>query len=325
MALDKEIQIRVSIDPFQELDEKKLALMQVKEIGLKDAKRINLSEKIAVTSVKWDKRKLEDAFRAICRYELALFASQMWQAYRPYEKAKNGQDKFKAAKTLVKFAKDSQKGLEKTLKQKLAEFKEEMAAGASDDLGELKKAQKALTADTANKIMTYANSLREGFLKEITTVLRPLRVAEVKASGEAKAKATQELQKAIKKSGEHLEKMVDDAESAFEKLMNSLLAAPGNMSKSSKKDISDAAKAEYSASSEELTKALKPVEKHIASAKKNNQAVLRKIQNKDFSKSTVDLSGAALLKISTTASKLADAIAKINARLKKLEQAVKKR
>lgn len=325
MAMDKEIPIKVSIDAFQELDAKKLALMQVKDIGLKRPKRINLSEKIIVTSVKLDKRKLEEQFRVVIRYDLALFAAKTWQAYRPYEKAKNGQDKLKAGKALVKAMPEMLKRLEKTLKQKLAVFKEEMASGARDDLGELKKAQKALTADTAKKIGALAEALRLSFAKEITTVLRPLRVAEMKASGDEKAKATQALDAAIKKTIEHLEKISGEVEGAIGKRMDMLLAAPANMGRSGKKDISDAAKDEYRTSAAALAKALKPVEKHIASAKKNNLAVLRKLQGKDFSKSTLDLSAAALLKISKSAATLSGEIAKISGRLKKLEQAVKRR
>ncbi|MBL1437526.1 MAG: hypothetical protein COB08_015165 [Rhodobacteraceae bacterium] len=325
MAIDKEIPIKVSMDPFQEVDKKKWKQMEADVKGFKKPGRVDISGKFSVTSAKWDKRKLEAQARAIFRYDLSLFASQIWQAFDPISKAKNDRDKQKAEKAFLAFIPKQIKVLERNLKEKFEDFREDIASGAGDDLAELKRARKALDKETAFEIGQFAEDFREVFVTAIVDDLRPLKTAETKASGEEKAKATEALEKELKKATAKLDQELAIMSKGFAKYTSALGAIPAALSKSLKKDVSDPLKAEYTKAAGELTKALKPIEKHAASAVKNAEAAMKKVAHKDFSKSTLDLGAAALLKTIGASGDLADSIGKIDAKLKKLEQAVKKR
>lgn len=324
MAVDKEIQVKVSIDPFEEMDKKKSALMTVKEVGLKLPKRVDFSGKFSVTTSKWDKKKLEAQTRILFRYDLSLFASQVWQDFVPFQKAKNGQDKFKAKNAFIKAVPKLQKAMEKKLKEKFEEFQEDIASGAADDLGALKGTRKGLSSDRAEKVAELAVRLRDWFDDDILE-LRELKAAEVRASGAEKAKATEELNKALSKALGELSKKTDAVFKGADKMLGPIRTVPNSMVKSLKKDMSDAAKTEYKKSAVELAKALKPLETQIGSGKKAAADVLSKMKRKDFSKSTIDLIWNAMEKINDTSAELYHTINDIDAKLKKLEQAVKKR
>jgi len=325
LAVDKEITVKVSIDPFQEVDKKKWKKIEADVKAFKKPGRVDISGKFSPTTAKWDKRKLEAQARAIFRYDLSLYASQIWQAFAPIEKAKNEQDKKKASAAFIKAMPKLQKAMVRNLNEKFAEFQEDIASGSGDDQAELKRTRKLLSGDSAYEIAVYADELREMFVDVITDDLRPLKVQETKTSGEDKAKATKELDKELKKALSNLDQKIVAVTKGFSKLMDRLLSIPSLMVKSQKKDMSDAVKLEYSKAAADLAKSIKPIEKHIAAAAKNNKAVMGKIARKDFSKSTVDLAAAALYKIIDTTGNLSDAMGKIDAKLKKLEQAVKKR
>lgn len=323
-TVDKEIPVKVSIDPFEEMDKKKSALMYVKEVGLKPPKRVDYSAKFQVTTSKWDKKKLEAQTRAIFRYDLSLFASQVWQDFAPIQKAKNGQDKLKAKNAFLKAVPKLQKNMEKNLKEKFEAFQEEIASGAGDDLGELKGTRKALDPKRPEKIAELALTLADWF-EESVTELRSLKTKEQKSSGEDKSKATEELDKALGAALSELGKKTDTVLKAFDKLLGPVKTVPASMLKSIKKDMSDAAKAEYKKSAGDLAKALKPLESHIGAGKKGAVDALTKMKRKDFSKSTVDLAWVALNKINDSSAELYHTINTIDGKLKKLEQAVKKR
>lgn len=325
MAIDKEVPIKVSMDPFQEVDKKKWKQMEADVKAFKKPGRVDISGKFTVTTAKWDKKKLEAQARAIFRYDLSLYASQVWQAFDPISKTKNDRDKQKAEKAFVAFIPKQLKVLERNLKEKFEEFREDIASGAGDDLAELKRGRKALDKETAFQIAQVAEDFREMFVDAIYDDLEPLKAAETKASGEEKAKATEALEAELKKATAKLEQEMAKMAKGFAKYTGALSAIPAALNKSLKKDVSDPLKAEYTKAGSELSKALKPVEKHAASAIKNAEAAMKKVARKDFSKSTLDLGAAALYKIIDTSGDLADVIGKIDAKLKKLEQAVKKR
>lgn len=328
MAGDQEIAVKVSINPFQELDEKKLALMTTKEVGLKEVKKANYTDfkaKFTVTTVKWNQRKLEAQARAIFRYDLALFAAKVWQAFGPYQKAKkNGKNTFKEVIAFRAKVIKLKKKLEQNLNDRFEEFQEEIASGASDDAGELKNTRKGLDPGNASDIAGYSSELFEKFWSEYDA-LKKLKDAETKASGEDKAKATQELDKALVKSLSDLGKANDAASKGMEKSLKAIQAMPPAMLKSIKKEMSDSAKDEYKKSAAELSKALKPMEKNVSAAQKNSPVAIAKMKQKNLSKSTIDLAVAALHKISSCSGELSTTLKKIDGKLKKLEQAAKKR
>ncbi len=325
MDIDKEIPVKVSMDPFQELDKKKLTKMETEVKGFKRPPRVDLSGKFSVTTKKWDKRKLEAQARVIFRYDMNLFASQVWQGFVPIEKAKNDRDKQKAITVFKNAVPKLQKAMERNLKEKFEEFQEDIASGAGDDLGELKRARKALDKETGFELGYAAEAFREVFVDTIHDDLRPLKAAETKSSGDEKAKATDALESELKKALPKLEQALAAMTKVFSKNIGALKAIPSVLTKGQKKDVSDALKAEYTSAAAELGRILKPIEKHSAAAKKNAEAALKKMAGKDFGKSTLDLGMAAVLKTIDASGNLGHAIDKINGKLKKLEQNVKKR
>lgn len=327
MAGDVEIAVKVSINPYQEMDEKKLALMTTKEVGLKEVpknKYVEYKGKFTVTTSKWNKNKLEARARLLFRYDLSLFASQVWQAFTPFQKAKNGQDKFKAAKAFRDKVKILRKKMEQNLSDKFEEFQEDIASGAADDMGELKGTRKGLNPAQATQLGGMAKRLAEVSIEKFSE-LKVLKDTEVKSNGEAKAKATEALDKALAPAIILLAKQVEGTMKGIDKVLAPIKAVPGDMRKSIKKEMSDAAIAEYKKSASELEKALNPIEAAIAAAKKDPIAALAKMKRKDFSKSTIELAVGSLSKVSSNAQNLSTTVKSIDDRLKKLEQAAKKR
>lgn len=325
MAGDKPIAVKVSIDPFQEVDKKKWKQMEADVKGFKKPGRVDFSAKFSVTTAKWDKRKLEEQARAIFRYDLSLLASQIWQDFVLVEKATNERDKEKQKKVFLKAVPDLQKAMVKNLNQKFAEFQEDIASGAGDDLSELKRARKALNKETGFEIGYAAVEFREVFTNALFDVLQPLKKAETKSSGDEKAEATEALEKELKKEMPKMEQALAAMTKVFAKNLGALKAIPAVLTKGQKKDVSDALKAEYSNAAGELGKILKPIEKHSAAASKNAEAALKKVAGKELGKTTVDLGMGAVFKTIDAAGDLGHAISKINDKLKKLEQTVKKR
>jgi len=326
MAGDTEIEVTVKINPFEELDAKKLKMMEAKEKTLvKKTKELSYKAKFTVTStVKWNKKKLEDELRGRLRFNQALFAARLWQGFQPYEKAKNFQAEIKTKKAFLDVVKKQYAKLDSNNKQHVAECIEEIASGASDDGGVLKSTRKSLSDDLPYKIATASGDLFEEFNKAFDE-LKSLKAAENKAGEGAKEKAKQDLEKALEKSISALNKQNDDSTGRMTKFLSTLSGVPDAMKKSIKKDTSDALKEEYTKSGAELSKALKPVEKHIGAAKKNALAAIAKFKKKDFSKGTLDLAQAALYKISSSTGDLSTVVKKIDDKLKKLEQTAKKR
>jgi len=326
MAGDTIIDITVKIDPFEELDGKKLKMMETKEKALvKKTKELSYKAKFTVAStIKWNKKKLEDELRGRLRFNQALFAARLWQGFQPYQKAKNFQAEIKAKKAFLDIVKKQYTKLDSNNKQHIAECVEDVASGASDDGGVLKSTRKSLSDELPFKISKAASELTDVFSDAFET-LKSLKAAEQKAGDGAKEKATQELEKALEKWLSALTKQHDDSMGRISKFMSTLGGVPDAMKKSVKKDTSDGLKDEYNKSGVELAKALKPVEKHAASAKKNSLAAIAKFKKKDFSKSTLDLAQAALHKISGTSSDLSKVVNKIDGKLKKLELTAKKR
>jgi len=326
MADDTVIEVTVKIDPFEELDAKKLKMMEAKEKTLvKKTKDLSYKAKFTVTStIKWNKKKLEDELRGRLRFNQALFAARLWQGFQPYQKAKNFQAEIKAKKAFLDIVKKQYTKLDSNNKQHVAECIEEIASGASDDGGVLKSTRKSLSDDLPYKIAVASVELMDEFVDAFNE-LKSLKAAEQKAGDGAKEKATQEMEKALDKWISALNKQHEDSTKRMSKFLSTLAGVPDAMKKSVKKDTSDALKDEYTKSGAELSKALKPVEKHVAAAKKNSLAAIAKFKKKDFSKGTLDLAAAALHKINSSSGDLATVVNKIDGKLKKLEQAVKKR
>ena len=324
MAVDKEIQVKVSIDPFQEVDKKKWQLMVVKEIGLKKPGRFDVSGKFTVTSAKWDKRKLEAQARAIFKYDLALFASQVWQDFAPIEKSKNGQDKKTATSKFLKAVPKLQKAMVKNLNEKFVEFQEDIASGAADDAGELKGTRKGLNPAQAKQVGGMAKRMADKFDEEFDK-LKTLKDAITRGSGDEKAKATEELEKALPPAITLLAKQLDGVMKGMDKVISPIQSTPAAMLKSIKKEMSDAAIAEYKKSAKELQAALKPLETAISNGKKNAIEALKKMKGKDFASGVKTLGSGGLHKIDDSAGKLSDTVKTIDGKLKKLEQAAKSR
>lgn len=324
MSTDKEIAVKVSMDPFQEVDKKKWKKMEADVKGFKKPGRFDISGKFTVTTAKWDKRKLEAQARAIFRYDLSLFASQVWQDFAPIEKAKNERDKQKLMADFIKAVPKLQKAMVKNLNEKFEEFQEDIASGAADDVGELKGTRKGLNPAQAKQLGGMAKRMAEVFDGKFDE-LKKLKDTELRASGPEKAKATEELEKALAPAIATLIKQLDGVLKGIDKVLAPIKSTPASMLKSIKKEMSDAAIAEYKKSSKELEAALKPVEAAISGGKKNTIEALTKMKRKDFSSGVKTLGSAALNKIDDSASKLSDTVKAIDGKLKKLEQTAKSR
>lgn len=325
MAGDKTYSIKVVVYPFDELDKKKRALMAAKDIGLNiKPKNFQFSDKFSVTSVKWDKRKIEDAARTMFRYDLALLAAQMWQAFVPIQKAKNGQDKKNATNKFLKDVPKLVKATEKKLAQSFAEFKEEVASGATDDVGQLKATRESLTAGHPDAMMEVVSKFIEEFKKAYRSLAK-MKKKEQKSSGEAKEEAAEALADALDSKIPELLKSLDAQTGVLKKRVGVLSGVPAAMKKSMNKDLSDAAKAEFKSAMDVLSKATPPLESQVAKFNKTVLASLQKMQRKDVGSSVFDQADAAASNLINAAAKLDDLMKKIDANLKKLEQTAKKR
>ena len=322
---DDQIKFKISFDPLEEMDDKKWKMMAAKEIGLKKPKPIVLTCDFTVTSAKWNEKRLKAQLEAIMRYDLSLFASQVWQDFDKIKKIKKEPAKKKAITEFTKNqVKNLQKSLEKRMKEKLEDFEEDIASGASDDLGALKGARKGLNASAGKKITYKIEQVAERF-EERFKLLKGLKDAETRGSGDEKAKAGKELEKEIASSIPLLAKQLEGLIKGITKELGPVLATPSNMRKSIKKDMSDAAKAEYKKSSAELEKVLKDVLTALGAAKKNVIDALSKMKRKDFSSGVKALAESSLNKLDDSAGKLSDTMKDIDGKLKTLEQAAKKR
>ena len=325
MAGDTEIAIKVSIDPFQEVDKKKWKQMETDVKAFKKPGRVDVSGKFSVTNVKkWNKKKLEAQSRAIFRYDLSLFASQIWQAFAPIDKAKNEQDKKKLSAAFIKAIPKIQKVMVKNLNEKFEEFQEEIASGAGDDLGQLKSTRKSLTAGHPEAMMKLVNEFEEGFSSANNDLLK-LKKKEQKSSGEAKEEATEELEAAIKVEVPKLHKLLAAKSAVLKKRLAVMKGVPAAIKKGLGKDLSDAAKTELKKAMDELTKAVSPVESAIAKFDKDGLDALKRIARKDIGSGPAQLVESGISKASDALNKLDDLMKKTDAKLKKLEQAAKSR
>lgn len=323
-AVDKEIPVKVSIDPFVEMDKKKSALMFVKEVGLKAPKRVDYAAKFSVTTSKWDKKKLEAQTRAIFRYDLSLFASQVWQDFVPIQKAKNGQDKLKATKAFLKAVPNLQKNMEKKLKEKFEAFQEDIASGAGDDLGELKSTRKSLTAGHPEAMAKLINSFFDEFEKSYNKLEKFKKTIQQKSGGE-KQEATEALEAELSKQIPDLAKKLVGVSSVLKKRISVLSGIPNAMNKSMKKDLSDAAKREFKSSMDVLSKATASVDTQIGKFGKSAAEVLQKIKRKEIGSSTYNQLVEADSNLSAALGTLQDIMLRVDGKLKKLEQTAKKR
>ena len=322
---DDQIKFKISFDPLAEMDDKKWKLMAAKEIGLKKPKPIELKCHFTVTSAKWTEKRLKSQLEAIMRYDLSLFAAQVWQDFDKIKKIKKEPAKKQA---ITEFTKNQvgklQKALVKRMQEKLEDFEEDIASGASDDLGALKGARKGLSPSAGKKITYKIEQVAERF-EERFKLLKGLKDLETRGSGEDKAKAGKALEKEIASSIPLLAKQLEGMVQGIKKELAPVLATPSNMRKSIKKDMSDAAKAEYKKSSGELERALKDMVSALVAAKKNVVDALTKMNRKDFSSGVKALGESALNKLDDSAGKLSDTMKTIDGKLKTLEQAAKKR
>lgn len=152
MANDAEIEVKITLDPLQELDRKKLALLKVKEVGFKAPDKITIKQKFTPTSAKWKPKTIEEAARAYARYDLSLFAAQLMENYAPFEKATNGQDKLKAAKAFNKKVPTLYKALKGRIDEKIEDLVEEVGSGGKENEKALAGAAKALDGKPAAKL-----------------------------------------------------------------------------------------------------------------------------------------------------------------------------
>ncbi len=324
MAIDDEIAVKASMDPFQEFDKKKWKKIEADIKGFKKPARVDISGKFSVTSSKWDKRKLEAQARAIFRYDLSLYASQVWQAFTPIEKAKNDKDKKKATSDFTKILPKLLKALVKNMNEKFVEFQEDIASGAGDDLGQLKATRKSLTAGIAGDMTGIATDFADEVVRVIDGLLA-LKKQEQKSSGAAKTEATQKLEDEIKDALPKLKTGLVQQTSALKKRAAVLIGIPVAIKKGLNKDISDAAKAEFKKSMDALAKATKPMNTFVAKFDKDMLEVFKRIQRKDIGSSLGKQIQSAVDKVMNYFGKLEELMDKIDARLKKLEQAAKSR
>jgi len=323
-AIDKEITFKVSVDPFEEMDKKKSALMYVKEVGLKAPKRVDYAAKFKPTTSKWDKNKLMAQTRAVFRYDLSLFASQVWQDFVPIQKAKNGQDKLKATNAFLKAVPKLQKNMEKNLKQKLEEFQEDIASGAGDDLGALKSTRKSLSAGHPEAMLKLIGGFFDEFEKSYNK-LEKLKKTVQKSSGDQKQEATEAFESEIGTQLPELVKKLVGVNGILKKRLTVISGVPDAMKKNLKKDMSDAAKAEFTTSMAVLAKSASSVDTQITKFGKSAAEVLQKIKRKDIGSSTYNQLVEADSNLGGALGTLEDVMQKVDAKLKKLEQAVKKR
>ncbi|MBL4805926.1 MAG: hypothetical protein JKY31_01400 [Rhodobacteraceae bacterium] len=324
MAGDQTFDIKIVIYPFQEMRKKKLTPMMTKEIGLKKPKNYEFKDKFSVTSVKWNKKKIEDAAKTMFRYDLSILGAQMWENYVPIEKAKNGQDKLKKTNAFIKIVPDLLKRTEKKLQQSFAEFKEDMASGASDDVGEIKKAQKGLGSDATSKIAAVAKEFSKDFEKTFVN-LKKLKVSEVKSSGADKSKATEELKKACDSAFAEYSKKLESLTKTNANMNKSITGLMVTMKKSQSKDMSDAAKEVYKKSAESFVKPFKNLETAVSRMEKALDAALAKVKKTDVGSTTYELVAKTTANVDSVASVLSGAMAKASKELKKVEQLAKKR
>ena len=324
MAGKGEIPVKVSIDPFQEVDKKKWKKMETDVKAFKKPGRVDISGKFSVTTAKWDKRKLEAQARAIFRYDLSLFASQIWQAFAPIDKAKNDQDKKKAEAAFVKAMPKLQKVMVRNLNDKFVEFQEDIASGAGDDLGQLKSTRKSLTAGHPDAMMGLVSDFAQAF-DALHDPLIKLKKKEQKSSGPAKEEATKEFEDLLKGDLPKLKKVLSEKSSVLKKRESVLSGIPAAIKKGLGKDLSDSAKAELKKSMDVLSKAMGPVDKSVGKFEKGMLDVLKRLERKDVGSSVwqeVDSVGS---KVINSVYQLDDLMKKIDAKLKKLEQAAKSR
>jgi len=324
MAGDPTIDIKVVIYPFQEMRKKKLRPMMEKEIGLKKPKNFEFKDKFSVTSVKMTKNRILDDAKTMFRYDLSILAAQMWEQYVPIEKAKNGQDKMKAIKAFIKIVPSLLDRTEKKLQQSFAEFKEDVASGASDDAGVLKSTRKSLTENHPGRMARAILDHNEDFEKDLDA-LKKLKAAETKASGPEKSKATEELTKACNDIVSERRKKLDGLHGVLKKRCSVLTGIAPAMKKSMGKDISDSAKSEFAASMTALIKGVKPVEAEISKAYKDTISSFDKIKRKDIGSSTLMLGIGKSNRMVPLLGDLSDLMDKIDKKMKKLEQIAKKR
>jgi len=324
MAADKEIPVKVSIDPFQEVDKKKWKKMEADVKAFKKPGRVDISGKFTVTSAKWDKRKLEAQARAIFRYDLSLLASQIWQAFALIEKARNDQDKKKAESAFIKSIPKLQKVMVRNLNEKFVEFQEDIASGAGDDLGQLKATRKSLTAGHPDAMMNLVSVFVEAF-DDVNEDLLKRKKKEQKSSGEDKEEATKELDDAIKADVPRLHKVLAAQTSVLKKRLSVLSGVPAAIKKGLGKDLSDAAKADLKKTMDELSKAMGPVESSIAKFEKGMLEALKRLARKDVGSGAWQQVDGAASKAIDALVKLDDLMKKSDAKLKKLEQAAKSR
>ena len=161
MANDNVIPVKISIDPLTEMDKKKLALLMDKEIGYKKPKPMSFSQDFKPTSAKWNKKTIEAQMRAIARYDLSLFATQLMEVYGHIEKAKNGQDKMKLTKAFHKKAGTLLKSLEDRIGEKIGDLGEEISSEAKFNEKALNEAAKALDPKAAESFLTLIEDAGE--------------------------------------------------------------------------------------------------------------------------------------------------------------------
>ena len=324
MAGDPTFDIKIIVYPFQEMRKKKLKPMETKEIGMKKPKNFEFKDKFSVTSVKWNKKIIEEAAKSMFRYDLSILAAQMWENYVPIEKAKNGQDKMKAINEFVKIVPNLVDRTEKKLKQSFAEFKEEVASGASDDAGELKSTRKSLAAGHAGAMVKVIMDYNTEFEKDFEA-LKKLKAAETKASGGEKAQATEKLSTECASMVMTHGKKLGGLNGVLKKRSAVLAGIPGAMKKSMGKDVSDATKAEYKTSMDALTKGFSPIQSGVSKLSKDAIEAMNKMQRKDVGNTTLALAVGAANKLVLILTKYEELMTKIDVKLKKLEQLAKKR
>ncbi|NOR63320.1 MAG: hypothetical protein GQ535_12610 [Rhodobacteraceae bacterium] len=324
MAGEKPIPVKVSIDPFQEFDKKKWKKIEADVKEFKKPGRVDISGKFEPTTAKWDKRKLEAQARAIFRYDLSLYASQIWQAFVPIGKAKNGQDKKKASSEFIKDMPKLQKAMVRNLNEKFVEFQEDIASGAGDDLGQLKSTRKSLTAGHPEAMINVVSDFAQAF-DDVYEPLVKLKKKEQKSSGPAKEEASKEFDDLLKAELPKLQKVLSAQSSVLKKRLGVLSGIPAAIKKGLSKDLSDGAKAEFKKSMDALSKATGPVEASVGKFEKGMLDVIKRLARKDVGSSVWQELDSVASKVLNSLDKLDELMKKIDAKLKKLEQTAKSR
>lgn len=200
MANDNVIPVKVSIDPLTELDKKKLALLMVKEIGYKKPKPITISQDFKPTSAKWNKKTIEAQMRAIARYDLSLFATQLMEMHSNIEKAGNGQDKLKLTKIFTKKSVTLLKTLQQNIEGKIADLGEEISSEAKFNEKALNEAAKALDPKAAESFLTLIEDAGEEMRNFLSTMQDELDDLKDKNEPDDKIAKAQKLSAASFKS-----------------------------------------------------------------------------------------------------------------------------